>query len=437
MQKRKYLNSFSLGSRTVIIFTVLLTYVNLYAQENSILNKNDENEYILKKYVESKGDRIIGFDSLNIKQFWTDNSIISRNNSIEIIFDDHSKSTPFPVQLINVNEALDCKIEIISNNNDYSFSVLNNKSKELTSSQKGDNLIDYYTQTATFHLEDCPNKSFNLVFNSQSRSIVSLKKVILSFSNNQNSVFCVSPGKVTLRSSVIDSSPSISSIKETDTNSFVVTGIKSSLLFNKRFFVSGNTLSASLNILNSGDNETTVYVGYNLYDRYHNKLNRSHYPYKGINKTLTVISAKKDSNTIVLDSFSDWGRNSRLCINALDVITDIPNDNLLRGNILEFTKTEDGKAKLILSAPLQSDINEGTKVRIHNANGSFYTNSMRLKPGEQKKVSSKISLDDSLLLFSNFAFPHGVYYVEPIILSNSTNIQESNTITISDFTISY
>lgn len=86
MQKRKYLNSFSLGSRTVIIFTVLLTYVNLYAQENSILNKNDENEYILKKYVESKGDRIIAFDSLNIKQFWTDNSIISRNNSIEIIF---------------------------------------------------------------------------------------------------------------------------------------------------------------------------------------------------------------------------------------------------------------------------------------------------------------------------------------------------------------
>ena len=83
-------------------------------------------------------------------------------------------------------------------------------------------------------------------------------------------------------------------------------------------------------------------------------------------------------------------------------------------------------------------IKEGTKVRIHGVGGSYlYTNLKVLQPGEEQVFTSTIEKDESSCEYSSKAFPRGVYYVVPLILSYSIDSSKVNTIQIYDYAISY
>ena len=119
----------------------------LFGQNKQIDTISDNNtEHLLFQYVQSKGNIIIPFDSVNIKQFWVDNSVLSRKDSFDILLtqqNTHSfESVPLRIQLANVNETQDCKIEVIANTKDFGFSVLNGRSTVLSTSSKENDFLD-------------------------------------------------------------------------------------------------------------------------------------------------------------------------------------------------------------------------------------------------------------------------------------------------------
>ena len=116
------------NTTTSLLFcgVVFLSAIFSYAQEsNKIVQKTDD--VLLDEYIASKGSGIISFDASNIKQFWIDNSVVSRNSSFEIILKSTNnqsfESVPLKIQLANVNEAMDCTIEVIADTEEYFFSV--------------------------------------------------------------------------------------------------------------------------------------------------------------------------------------------------------------------------------------------------------------------------------------------------------------------------
>lgn len=419
---------------SLLITSVLLVFsLTIFAEDKQ--NSPD----LLNQYITSKGyQSTIIFDSSNIKQFWIDNSVLSKDNSININLSSNNtngnESVPLRIQLANVNEAQDCKVEVISETEDFGFSVLNNSSKVLSSSKTEDRFLDYSIASSVFHLEDTTKMTFVLKFNSKTASILSIKKIILSFLDNKESAYLLPPGKINYTNKNISTS---STIEEVNSTSFSITGKNTVIRSSKRFIVADNTLSSSVTIKNTGETPTTIYVGYGAYTQDHVWLNDKNYPFKSINNVLKVVSHSEASNIIKVDSYSEWSKGCHLALEAKEDMSDIPN-NYFAGTISEIKKLENGQAEIILSKPLKSKLDEGTKVRIHGLDGAYiYTKTKNLQPGEEQTFTSTIKKDDSFLGYSPKAFSRGVYYVVPIILSYSVDPDKENTVLIKNFTISY
>ena len=153
---------------------------------------------LIEQFIQSKGySEIIVFDASNIKQFWTDTTIVSRDGLIQVSLNKKNNSTlesvPLKIQLANVIEPQDCKIDIITDNSGVSFDISNANGKRISESSKEDKFVNYYILSNSFHLEDAEDFSFNIRLLS-SNEVVSIKKIVVSFSLNKNSAFAGSPG---------------------------------------------------------------------------------------------------------------------------------------------------------------------------------------------------------------------------------------------------
>ena len=433
-------NNFCSYMKTSLLSLTFLVPCILFGQNKQIETNPSNTAQLLAQFIQSKGAGIISFDASNIKQFWVDNSVVSRKDSFDVLLTGKDtqllKSVPLKIQLMNVNETQNCKVEVIAETKDFDFSVLNEQSKVLSTSQNEDDFLTYSIKSAVFPLEKTQKLSFNLRFDSKSTDILAIKNIILTFSKNKESSFLASPGKINYSIKDINTS---SNVTEANTNSFSANGIRTAIYSTKKIIISDNTLKSSVTIKNTGDTAANIYVGYRVFAQDATSLDGRNYPFKSNNKVLGVISASEAGNKIIVDGYTEvWEKGCYLALNAKEDMSDIPNVQLVDGKILEIKKLENGQAEITLDKPLQSKIEEGTIVRVHGKSGSYlYSSSITLKPGEEQVFASTIQKDDSFLQYSPQAFSRGVYYVIPLILSYSTDPTQDNLILISNYSIEY
>ena len=414
---------------TIMSSLVLSLVVNAQTKEQA----NDA--ALLDSFIQSRGySNTIIFSSTNIKQFWIDKSVVSQDNSIKI-FIDNSKSIPYKIQLANVNELLDCKVDIISNRPDLMFSVLDNNLKVISDSKKENSFIHYNIASASFHLEDTNTFSFYLQISSSSKvDDIVINRIILSFSDNKESRFLSSPGQLI----ITESNCSGPTQKMNADNYFSAKGKYISLISNNKIYVSDNTLSNSVTVKNIGDTQTRVYVGYAPYTKEGKLIDMRNNPYKG-NKILRVVSAEKGRNTIIVDSEPEWTKGCCLALNAKEDLSDFPNHSWVDGTIQDVKKIDNDLFEILFSKPNQKEIKAGTPVRVQSPDGAtyMYTKIQKLLPGEEANLSSEITKDDSYLEVGTEKLCRGTYYVVPILLSLVIDSSKENTVQISNFTVSY
>ncbi len=236
----------------LFLFSLLVFNCIFYGLEKQTTQSFEiwSDELLLEQFIKSKGSTI-SFDSSNIKQFWTDSSVLSTDNIIKILINQLNKnnfffeSVPLKIQLANVNETMNCRIDVFSNNVLTNFYVLDDKQKTISSSHNEDHFLDYFITSSIFHLEDTFNDTFFLKFYSTSQNDISIKKIVLSFSNNDSSIYLVSPGKLIFSKTGFDTTATTSLLD----NDFVsVTGKTSIVLYSKRILIADNTLHSSLTV---------------------------------------------------------------------------------------------------------------------------------------------------------------------------------------------
>ena len=180
--------------KQLIISGLVAASITLFAQKQEPVHETDSDDKLLSEYVNSKGSDIISFDFSNIKQFWISPTVLSRDNLIQIKLNDKRESELLKIQLANVIETQDCRIDIITNDSDLQFLVTNDKSTTLSTSSPERDFIHYHIVSAAFHLEDTKDFSFCLRFFSDKMETLTIKKILLSFSNNKESRYLGSPG---------------------------------------------------------------------------------------------------------------------------------------------------------------------------------------------------------------------------------------------------
>ncbi len=407
--------------------------------KETIRNSNAD---LLNQFIKAKGSGIIVFDSNNIKQFWIDNSVFAnKKDSFEILLNKKAanlsnESVPLKIQLMNVSEMDDCKIEVLSETNDFNFSVINSNLKTVSSSEKEDSFLNYTIASSVLHLEDVQNLSFSLKFDSNTHNALSINKIILSFTKNPETSFVASPGTISLNSDSfkIDGC----NIVDDNLNSFSVTGKNSNVFSTKKILISDNPVSASVTIENIGDEAATLYVGYAPYTKEGKLIMRENTPYKNINKVLKVISSKSDSSIVTVDSYPEWAKGCSLASNAKEDLSDFPNFSV-EGRIDKINEIDDGKAEIVLTKPIGKAIPKDSFVRIQSPGGAtyIYVNTRKINPGEKVTLKSSIKIDDKYYQHSNQAFCHKTYYVAPVIRSFSVDPSKKNTILISECSVSF
>ena len=156
--------SSSLQAKTIKYAILFLSICSpmLFAQKAKQDVKDDS--ILLDDYIKSKHNSgIVIFDSSNAKQFWIDKSVYCKDNVINIQLEQAKnasfESVPLKIKLVNVNEAQDCKVDLISETPNVSFSILNEKSATLSKSSLEEKFIDYNVYSSTFHLEDAKDFS--------------------------------------------------------------------------------------------------------------------------------------------------------------------------------------------------------------------------------------------------------------------------------------
>ena len=430
---KKQMNHFL---RTTTIFMAIIC--GICTQTNAI-GDDSSDERLINQFIQAKGSNLIVFDSTNIKQFWTDTSVLSRNKSIELLLQEKKtekyEGIPLKIQLANVKEDMDCKIDVITECNDLSFSILDSKQKALSSFTQKEKFINNNIVSSSFHLEDIEDFSFYLKFASETLSELSIKKIILSFTSNPTTIFHSSPGmlkltpeKITLRRA---------EIKPSDNDSFHVVGKLSVVLSKEFIYATGSPVRISAKLKNDGANDTDIRLGFAVYNKKHEWINNTFYPYNKSNKIVNVISAKQGDDKIVVDSLPEWRKGCYVALDAKEDMSDIPN-NVFAGTISDVKEAENGQAEIYLNKPLEKEIKKGSSIRI-NSGGQGYisSTSKKLKPNEEETFTLEMSKDDSFFEYSSKAFSHGVYYVVPLIMSYSVDQNEENTILIESFTVSY
>lgn len=420
-------------------FCLFMLVAIIFAQNTTINEDKRNTDSLLEQYIKSKGNAVIVFDSTNIKQYWIENSVISQKDLITIHLSNWNgriESVPLKIQLANVDETQDCKIEVISETKDFGFSI-NNDTKLLSSSIEGDTFINYGTQSTSFHLEDIQNYSFYLKFNSTSSDVLSIKKIILSFTKNKNTSFLASPGLLKLdKSNLKINSDNLTNYED---GSFSIKGRQIIINSEKSIYTTNNTISIAASVKNTGENPSIVYIGFVVYTRGGIMIDNKNYPFSSDNKSYTVIAGKAGSNEITIDGLpEEYKKGCYLALGAKDDLSDIPSLNLLDEKVVEVKSKDDGTAVILLDKPLKKSIKEGEKIRINGLGGaSLYTNVKSLQPNEEAVFSAKILKDDNSLKYSSKAFPRGTYYVKPLILSYSVDSKKDNIILIKELTVNY
>ena len=428
----KIVSFYSPAKAIVLIGSIILfcMFFNLAAADND--------SKLIDEYIQSLGYRsFIEFNSSNIKQFWVDKTVSSDKNTINIVLEstgaNNYESVPLRIQLMNVLENQDCKIDVLTENSDVSFFVINDQKKTISGPTEKEQFVQNSIVSSTFHLEDTRNLTFYMCFSAPQPSL-SIKKIILSFSDNKNSSFFLSPGVL----SITKNDVTLSNSKLIDSPDFAVCGVYTKIFSNKKIFTENNTLTSSVKIKNLGSVPTKIYFGYSSYLKNGDNLKTENYPYKNINKILTVVSANKGSNIIVVDDYPEWETKCHIALNVKDDLSDIPNTNILNGTILEIKKLKNGQGEITLDQLLKESMPQGSKIRIHGAfSGNLYPATKVLQPNEEAVLSATIKKDDTFLAYSSKAFSRNVYYVVPLIYSYSTESNVENTIIIEDFSISY
>ena len=418
-----------------MIASVLFMFLTLLAsaQTNS-KNRNDDSG-LLDSYIKSKGyDSTIVFSAESIKQFWTDNSVISKDGLINILLDSSFKSPRLKIQLANVNVTHKCKIDVISNTGDLKFSVLNGNSTVIAESTPEDDFIEYHITSASFNLKSSEKLVYFLQFSSNSLQELQIKKIILSFPRVNN----LTDSSVTL-SLKKDGFDLMNAKAEKDDNGCIQLTGKQSRIFGKRIELPSNNapLFSYVSIKNIGKTATRIFVGYASYSKDEFPLDERNYPYKKINTVLNVISSTAGSNKVIVDKYSEWKSNCALVLNANEDLSDIPN-NTIAGRIVDV-KEMDNNAEITLDRPIKDEIKKGTKVRIHGvSNGAYlYPHIVELQPKEEISFYTTMKKDDDSLQLSWNCFSRGASFVIPLLLSYSVDPNEENTISITDYSISY
>ena len=276
-------------------------------------------------------------------------------------------------------------------------------------------------------MEDTQNDSFNLQFSSKTPDTLLIKKIVLSFSAYQESSYLSSPGTITVSEDNWIVANTNSNVQLNEDKALVVNG---ETILNKKILISDKALTFSVKIKNNGENQNRVYIGFKPYTKDGTLLRKRHYPYNKENPIMKVISSKKDSNSIIVDSYPKWEKRCFLAVNAKEDFSDIPNISLTAEAISEVKEIEDGKAEIILDKPLKDGFEAGTALRVHGYQGGYlYTNTAILQPGKETEFVTTIQKDDNCLDLSGKAFPKGTYYVVPVIISGEC--------IISDFLISF
>ena len=424
------MNEEKIKTIAVLSSLVLSLFVNAQTKEQA----NDS--ALLESFIQSMGyGSAITFSSSNIKQFWIDKSVVSQDGLIKIHIDG-SKSVPYKIQLANVNEMQDCKVDIISNVPDLKFSVLDKDLKVISDSKKENDFINYSIASTSFHLEKTKSFSFYLQMSSSKKmDELEINKIILSFSDNKESSYLASPGKLI----ITESNCSGAKFKKMDgENSFSATGKRFSLVSKNKIYVSNNTLSNSVTVKNIGDTPTDIFLGYAPYTKNGKLIDQRNNPYKS-NKILKVLSAEKGSNTITVDSAPEWEKGCYLALDAKEDLSDFPNYSFVDGTIQDVKKIDNNHFEIIFSDPNQKEIKAGTPVRVQYRAGAtyVYTKTKRLLPGEEVTLSSDITKDNTYLKVSSQKLCYGTHYVVPILLSFSVDKTEDNTVQITNYTISY
>jgi len=402
------------------------------------VDSSAEEEY-LEDYIKSKGySSCIVFDSANIKQFWFDRSVLCQGGNICVFLDNKTNSgfegVPLRINLLNVNECQDCKVDVITNSQIADFVVMDSKSKVLSKSSAEQPFDQYYVSSSTFHLEDTPDYSFCLKFSSKTNDELSIKKIILSFSDNNDSSFLVSPGILEIDRDNIN----VLSATLGEGKAIEFSGKRGRIQLKKCIIVSDKAVETSVRVKNTGDKPTHIYVGFNVYTKNRVELRGNNFPYKSLNNVLTVVSSEAGKNSVIVNSYSDWTKNCYLALNAEEDLFDVPNMTFADGRIVEVKKLSDGMAEITMDKPFKTALETGTKVRIHGVMGGYiYTNNKILQPGEEEIFSSSIKKDEFFQQYSPKAFSRGVYSVRPLVLSYSVDANEENTVVISDYTVSY
>lgn len=415
--------------------------VNAESHETKYSVNNLEKKELIENFIQSKGyESKIIFDASNIKLFWIDKTVLSKDDSINILLKDRisdkNHSVPLKIQLANVKDNQDCKVEVISDTPDFSFSVTDSKNKMLSMSSVDEPFVQYHITSCSFHIEDTQDYSFNLNFASTKQDLLSIKKIILSFSDNKKSTFLFSPGLLKITQS--DVNVYTASLKEN--SSFIITGKQSRCTTKKMIAISpDNEVTTSVKIKNIGNKPTNIRIGFQVYTKDRVILYPNNYPNDISSKSLEVVSSNSDSNKIIVDSYyANWHKDCFVALDAKEDYSDIPNRSFVDGQIVDMKKLPNGQAEITLNKPLKTALKTGAKIRIHGRIGAYiYISRQDLQPGEEKTFTSSIQKDESFYLYSRQAFSRGVYYIRPVILSYSLNENDENTIQISDYSVSY
>ena len=419
------------------LFLLLFTTLKPLCFQTAAKDKINDN-LLLDQFIASKGySNTIVFDSSNIKQFWGSKSILSKDNTIEVILDKKEKngleSDSFPIQLKNVNWSHKCKIEVITKEPNLTFTIKNKKNPVSTSSMK-EPFLDYNVYSSYFNMCDVPDYAFFVQFSSI-KDLLKIEKIVLSFSSNDVN-FLHSPGVL----SVI--SPDNSTIKTVSLNRLSSQGViakskKTSIISSKTIEFGDTPIKYSVKLKNIGDAPARIYVGYTAYTNTGKKVDTSNYPISDKAETIKVLSVDESNNSLLLKTNAVPGKRSIIAYNVKDDFSDLPNFNLLPGEINETHKESDGTVRVAMSKPLEQKIKEEDTVRVHARGGTYiYINNKVLTPGEEYSLTSVVKKSDQSIVFRSDDCPKDVMYITPVLLSNSTEDSE-NTIQINEFSVEY
>lgn len=433
---RKKVHCFSL---ILNLFVCLFSSYCFAEEDNAQIIKKDND--LVKQFLLADSNNTIVFDANNIKQYWIDNSVISRKDSFEICLNrtNHYASIPLKIQMANVNIYHNCFIKVVSDDKDFSFSISNSRNKVLSHSKNDTSFLQFHVLSSLFHWEDIgEDQSFYITFSSNSLQKINIYAISLSFGIDNEGSYLVSPGVLSITKDKLRFN-AVKHTEDVSDKSYKITGARSISISNKKIIVSNNIITTNVSIKNSGNTTTTVYIALRSYTKDHVYLRPAHYPLDFIDKKLLkVISVNQEKNSIVVDHLPVWRKGAKVAFNAMDNFSDVPNTNILNGDISDVKTMTDGCAEITMTQPLSADIQKDMNIRIHSSGGQMiYLASKVLQPGEEFSVSKTISKDDNCIEYSHTTLTKGVYYIEPTILSYSNNPEEDNTITISNYTVTY